>query len=265
MYIHLLILLSYWFYFIESLYNKKKNKNKRIIVVSILLILIALKNNLFPVRIDPSLTCYYDAIFSLTSGINNYLLESPNLRHSLLCFASLCLDSLIIISYIVWIFDWEDWILFLSIFLFYGIRSIVFALFQIRFPFNYAFDNPGFPSITVSYLITNDFFFSGHVGIPIILAKYYFYKKNNLMVCFSTVVCLVQTIMMVFLRGHYSIDMLYGVIVAYYAYMMGIYLHPHFKKLIRMDDQRMNYLSEQQKKPKEYIIFKDNEELLIEH
>ena len=35
------------------------------------------------------------------------------------------------------------------------------------FPDNFLFLYPGFPSLTVAYKKANDFFYSGHVGIPI--------------------------------------------------------------------------------------------------
>ena len=38
-----------------------------------------------------------------------------------------------------------------------------------KFPDNYLWGYPGFPSIMVSYLKTNDFFYSGHCGLPIVL------------------------------------------------------------------------------------------------
>ena len=37
-------------------------------------------------------------------------------------------------------------------------------IFLMRFPDGYAWDYPGFPSLTVPYPKTNDFFYSGHVG-----------------------------------------------------------------------------------------------------
>ena len=39
-----------------------------------------------------------------------------------------------------------------------------------KFPEDWFWDDPGVPSIVVGYLRTNDFFFSGHVGMPIINA-----------------------------------------------------------------------------------------------
>lgn len=43
-------------------------------------------------------------------------------------------------------------------------------LFIIKFPEGYAWDYPGIPALTVSYEVTPDFFFSGHVGLTVIMA-----------------------------------------------------------------------------------------------
>jgi len=237
--------------------SRYRNKLKRIILVTILILLIACKNNFFPVLIDSKLSCYYDVLFELTSSINSYLIQNTEIRHALLCFASLCLDSLVLLSYVVWIVDWEDWILFLSVLMFYTIRAITFSLFQIRFPNNYAFDHPGFPSITVSYLVSNDFFFSGHVGLPTILSFYYYLKLNYLMVFFALLVGVIQATMMLLLRGHYSIDLLFGILMSYYSVRIAEIINPYFKKFIRLNDQRFN-LNDEQTKAKKYIYLNND-------
>lgn len=89
-----------------------------------------------------------------------------------------------------------------------------------QFPEGYLWENPGFPTLTISYLRTSDFFFSGHVGFPIIMAAecYKLNKKFIMMICFFT--CLVEAFTMVVTRGHYIIDLITGLIVSHYVYIL---------------------------------------------
>lgn len=49
--------------------------------------------------------------------------------------------------------------------------------------------------------------------------------------------------------------------MSYYSVKIAIIINPYFKKLVRLNDHRFNYLNEEQIKPKKYIIYKDEEEV----
>jgi hypothetical protein len=87
-----------------------------------------------------------------------------------------------------------------------------------KFPDGYLWDNPGFPSIMVSYLKTNDFFFSGHCGLPILLLCEYRFLKINYMSLFCIFTFFLEAFTMLSLRGHYSIDVIAGAIFAHYIW-----------------------------------------------
>jgi hypothetical protein len=90
-----------------------------------------------------------------------------------------------------------------------------------RFPDGYLWEYPGFPAIAISYLKTNDFFYSGHVGLPMILALEF--KKLGCFMCLfwiSIFTMLLEAFTMIVTRGHYCIDLITGIIVAHYIYML---------------------------------------------
>jgi len=85
----------------------------------------------------------------------------------------------------------------------------------------FLFRYPGFPSLTVPYHDSNDFFYSGHVGTCFILvletrAKRW-YRFSYM--CFF-IMCN-QWIMMMLIRTHYVIDMVTGMIVGHYFHMLA--------------------------------------------
>ena len=92
-------------------------------------------------------------------------------------------------------------------------------MFQMKFPDGYLWEDPGFPSIAVSYLKTNDFFFSGHAGLPIIMGLEAKKLGYNIIFYFCIFTCLTEVITMIFTRGHYIIDLIAGVVFAHYIYI----------------------------------------------
>lgn len=89
-----------------------------------------------------------------------------------------------------------------------------------RFPEGYLWEYPGFPSLVVSYLKTNDFFFSGHVGLPIIIMCELYKMKKFRMLYFSLFTLILEFFTMIALRGHYSIDLVTGVFMGHYCYIL---------------------------------------------
>jgi hypothetical protein len=95
-----------------------------------------------------------------------------------------------------------------------------------NYPEGYVWEYPGFPSITVCYLKTNDFFFSGHVGLPTLAALYFFKEGKMLFVGFSVFTMLFEVMVMVFTRGHFIIDLICGSLIAHYMFRtVGDFIH----------------------------------------
>jgi hypothetical protein len=89
-----------------------------------------------------------------------------------------------------------------------------------KYPDGYLWYDPGFPSLTVSYLKTNDFFFSGHVGLPVLASLEFFVNNKKILMIFAIITAIIEFITMVFTRGHYIIDLICGAIIAHYIFML---------------------------------------------
>ena len=87
-----------------------------------------------------------------------------------------------------------------------------------KFPDGFLWGYPGFPSIMVSYLKTNDFFYSGHCGLPIVLLCEFRLLKMNIMSGICLFTFFLETFTMLTLRGHYTIDVIAGAIFAHYIW-----------------------------------------------
>lgn len=99
-------------------------------------------------------------------------------------------------------------------------------IFQMRFPDGFNWSYPGFPSLMVNYLKTNDFFYSGHVGLAIILMCEFYTMKNYYMFGFCIFTYFVEAFTLTVTRAHYSIDLIAGTIIAHYLFMnIDRYIH----------------------------------------
>jgi hypothetical protein len=95
-----------------------------------------------------------------------------------------------------------------------------------KFADNFLWKNPGIPSISVSYFPTNDYFFSGHVGLPALIAlecRKLGFRKIMYLAIFTI---FVEAFTLHVARAHYCIDLITGVIVAHYIFIItDKYIH----------------------------------------
>ena len=100
-----------------------------------------------------------------------------------------------------------------------------------RFPDGYMWDYPGFPSIVIPYGKTNDFFYSGHVGGVLIIGLEYRELGYHYPAGFCYFTMIMQIFLMIFLQGHYTIDLISGMIIAHYFYMLSRHWAPYFDRV----------------------------------
>jgi hypothetical protein len=94
------------------------------------------------------------------------------------------------------------------------------------YPEGYLWNYPGIPSLVISYLKTNDFFISGHVGVCVIFALEYRKESYMCMVVCCLLVCLVESVVMIVTRGHYVVDIVTGIVFAHYIFIIvDNYIH----------------------------------------
>lgn len=141
------------------------------------------------------------------------------------------MDITMLTGFVVFIVKGKTWRLPLTMAIFYLLRLLIQKTFLMRYPEGYLWENPGFPSITVPYGKTNDFFFSGHVGGAVIMTIEYFRLMREIptwnwklfmkiMTIVGVITTILQVFLMIFLRGHYSIDMFAGAMAGHYISML---------------------------------------------
>lgn len=165
--------------------------------------------------------CLYDYLFESTSDLNKFFAKNLNYRDALIIASSFCIDIVIVLYGYFWSFFGKSWRSTIALILFYNFRFVTQKIFQMKYPEGYLWAYPGFPSIVVPYLKTNDFFFSGHVGFPIITGFEFKALKLKGIFYFCLFASFFELVTMIILRGHYSIDMVAGLIFAHYAHLIA--------------------------------------------
>lgn len=190
------------------------------IIITTMIVLVAINTNLGIGLPSTDVECLNDVVFKATNGLNKYLQNHITFTKALIIMSSLSIDFTIISVAVYWTFFSKSWRVIFSMVIFYSFRALIQVLFQMRFPEGYIWQNPGFPSLTVSYLRTNDFFFSGHVGLPIIIACEYFKKDHRVLGFLAVFTCSISFMVMILTRGHYFIDLVCGLIIAHYVFLL---------------------------------------------
>jgi hypothetical protein len=167
-----------------------------------------------------------DKTFEWTTPINQWLNDSKTALHIILIFSSLCMDITAMSMFIYWVCWGKSWRIFIATSSFYAFRAFIQSIYQVGYPDGFLWEYPGFPSIAVCYKKTNDFFFSGHAGLPILTMLEWRNEGKTWMMVFSIFTVVIESSMMIFARAHYIIDLLSGMIFAHYIFRtVSDYVH----------------------------------------
>jgi hypothetical protein len=162
-----------------------------------------------------------DEVFERTEALNQYFLSNKDQRNILLIVCSFMLDVSMLVGLFRWCFFGSSWQVVMAAMVFYGFRFAIQGVWFVQYPDGYNWAYPGVMSIFVPYGETADFFYSGHVGVCLLMylsfadAQWYYWSYFALLTLFM------QFFMMIALRSHYTVDMVAGIIFAHYFYLLA--------------------------------------------
>jgi PAP2 superfamily C-terminal len=157
-----------------------------------------------------------DGIHRATANANAYLHAHPGATNALLIVSSAIIDLLTIFLLGMWIFAGSVRP-FVGLVLVLGLRQIVQALVALPTPPDAIWHYPGFPSLLVTYGVSNDYFFSAHTALTVLAATEMmkFGKKWLTTVAIGLVIFEMGTVLI--LRAHYTMDVFTGLVTGLYA------------------------------------------------
>lgn len=158
--------------------------------------------------------CINDTLFNFTTGVRSYLSSNKQFKNIIMITAGVFEDVSVVLGFLFFAFYFKSWRMGFSLVFCYSIRMCIQQIYLMKIPDDSLFEYPGFPSLVVPYYSTSDYFFSGHVSLPIIIAHEFWVDggKYRFIAYFEYLTAIFEAVMMIFVRGHYSIDLYAGII-----------------------------------------------------
>jgi PAP2 superfamily C-terminal len=154
-----------------------------------------------------------DGLHTLTESLFRFFTNHPKWANRLLIVSSLIIDLLggfLLVQSIVG----PSVRPFLGLFIIFSLRQICQALCALPPPPGMIWRSPGVPSLLVTYGVANDLFFSGHTALAaygaIELARW----GGPAWAAVGAAVVLFETVTVIVLRAHYTMDVFAGAVTA---------------------------------------------------
>ena len=157
-----------------------------------------------------------DWVHSATAPANSYLHAHPSAANALLIFSSAIIDVLGVFLLGKWLFG-ASARPFLALVIVLGLRQVMEALVALPAPPNAIWHYPGFPSLLVTYGVSNDYFFSGHTAIAVLGATEMARLGRRWLTAVGIVIVGFEAVTVLVLRAHYTIDVFTGLVTGLYA------------------------------------------------
>jgi hypothetical protein len=157
-----------------------------------------------------------DQIHTATASANFYLHMHPFAANVLLVVSSAIIDLLGIFLLARWIFA-GSLRPFLGLVIVLGLRQIVQSLVALPAPPNAIWHYPGFPSLLVTYSVSNDYFFSGHTAIAVLGVTEITRFGKRWLTGLGVLIALFEITTVLVLRAHYTMDVFTGIVTGLYA------------------------------------------------
>jgi hypothetical protein len=157
-----------------------------------------------------------DALHSLSTPLNSYLGLHPAAANGLLIASSALIDLLALLILAEWVFGRSVRPL-LGLAILLGLRQLAQALCALPEPDNMIWHYPGFPSLLVTYSVSNDFFFSAHTSIAVFAASEIARLGRRWLTLLAVAIVVFEAAAVLVLRAHYTMDVFTAVVAALYV------------------------------------------------
>jgi PAP2 superfamily C-terminal len=187
----------------------------RVVVTAVALVFWFWSQKLIGERSTPSLAIG-DRLHALTASANFYLRAHPSAADLLLIVSSGVIDLLGVFLLLRWIVG-AAFRPFLGLVIVLGLRQIMQSLVALPAPANAIWHYPGFPSLLVTYSVSNDYFFSGHTAIAVLAASEIGRLGKPWLTAVGVLIVVFEVTTVLVLRAHYTMDVFAGIVTGLYA------------------------------------------------
>jgi PAP2 superfamily protein len=172
-----------------------------------------------------------DGIHDLTAPVHCYFVEHPDAADRLLIISSAGID-LLAVFLLAWSILGPSLRPFLGLLVLFALRQICQAVCALPTPDGMIWRSPGFPSLLVTYDVTNDLFFSGHTGLAVYGTIELCRLRRPWLTVLAILLVVFETVTVLVLRAHYTMDVFAGITAAFCAAIAASRLAPPCDRLV---------------------------------
>lgn len=166
-----------------------------------------------------------DWLHQRTAGWHQWLLVHPQRADRMLIVSSLFID-LFGVSLLGMALFGPTVAPFVALVILFGARQLCQGLVTLPPPPGVIWRDPGFPSLLVTYGVSNDLFFSGHTALAVLGAIEAFQLAPPWLGWTAVVIACLEASVVLVLRAHYTLDIIAGALAAWWASNMAAWLSP---------------------------------------
>jgi hypothetical protein len=172
-----------------------------------------------------------DKLHEITAPLHDWLLESPRAANAALISTSALIDLFGLYLIAATIFG-PTLRPFAALLMLFGLRQLCQGLCTLPFPRETIWHHPGFPSLLVTYGVSNDFFFSGHTAIAVLGALELGRAGPPWVAVAAGLIALLEAVTVIVLRAHYLMDVFTAAFVAWACEGAAARFAPHIDALL---------------------------------
>jgi len=173
-----------------------------------------------------------DLVHDLTAGWHGWLSRNDRAANRLLITSSFFIDVLGLSVIGLSVFG-GSFTPFIALLMLFGMRQICQAVCTLPPPPGMIWRDPGCPSLLVTYEVGNDFFFSGHTALAVLGALTLVQAGPAWVGVAAVLVACGEIATVLVLRAHYTLDVIAGAAVAFFAHDMAGRISPAIDAWLR--------------------------------
>ncbi|WP_395715898.1 phosphatase PAP2-related protein [Prosthecobacter sp.] len=173
-----------------------------------------------------------DLVHDLTSRWHGWLSVNDRAANRLLIISSFFINVLGLSVIGMAVFG-GSFAPFIALLILFGLRQLSQAICTLPPPPGMIWRHPGRPSLLVTYEVGNDFFFSGHTALAVLGALTLSQTGPAWLGIASIVIAAGEMATVLVLRAHYTLDVIAGAAVAFFAHHMAGHVSPAIDAWLR--------------------------------
>ncbi len=167
-----------------------------------------------------------DLVHVWTAQLNEKINQTPRLSQALIFSSSLIVDILGVYLIFSAVFGNQIRPL-IGLIILFSLRQINQAITLLPTPKGMIWKNPGFPSLFVTYKVSNDLFFSGHTALATYGLIEIAASANGLFwSLLAVIIAIYEIIVVLLLRAHWTMDVFTGAVTALWVFQIASYVSP---------------------------------------